>query len=125
MKAEIELCLYNDLSDVSALLTHEYAVNPIKLAGDLNICLIDVASGSDTRVLVKKVLQWDADFTSYEFEKLKSAFAEVLELLCNDTDRQDEVDEDDGSEKSEEMKETNKVERFSKLKCLAEKVLEY
>ena len=92
MKVEIELCLANDLSDISALLAHDYAVNPIKLAGDLNICLIDVASGSDTRVLVKKVLQWDANFTSYEFEKLKAAFAEVLELLSKDTDKQDEAD---------------------------------
>ena len=46
-----------------------------------NLAMIDVASGSDTRVLVKEVLKWDKDFTSPEFTKLKELFAEVADIL--------------------------------------------
>ena len=52
---------------------------------------------------MKKVLEWDKEFKSYEFEKLKEAFNDVLDLLCSEGDD----------------------ERIAKLKCLSEKVLEY
>lgn len=48
------------------------------------MCMVDIDSGSDTRVLVKKVLEWEAKnrnvidqneppnmFSGYEFQKLK------------------------------------------------------
>ena len=53
----------------------------VQLPDNLRICMVDVDSGSDTRVLVKKVLEWEkanrneqADnpnemFSGYEFQK--------------------------------------------------------
>lgn len=85
LKSNIEslLATQDMSSQLSAFLSNKFTgdVQPFSLAADLGLCLIDVASGSDTRVLVKKVLQWDADLNSFEFSKLKEYFAEVAELL--------------------------------------------
>jgi phosphomevalonate kinase len=38
-----------------------YNPAPFSLPENLGLCLVDVNSGSDTRVLVKKVLAWDKE----------------------------------------------------------------
>ena len=58
---------------------------------NLDICLVDVNSGSDTRVLVRQVLNWDKEnrseekpdqqFSGYLFSKLNENFKEIKELL--------------------------------------------
>lgn len=61
---------------------------------NLDICLVDVNSGSDTRVLVRQVLNWDKEnrseekpdqqFSGYLFSKLNENFKEIKELLQSD-----------------------------------------
>ena len=51
--------------------------------------MVDVNSGSDTRVLVKKVLAWDKEnspegqFSSEMFEKLKKANKNLQDMLSS------------------------------------------
>ena len=53
----------SDVSQYRSLLTKfeesfDFSLKPLSTILPLELCLIDVGSGSDTRVMVKKVLAW-------------------------------------------------------------------
>lgn len=93
----------------------------VQLPANLGMCMVDIDSGSDTRVLVKKVLEWEKAnrnaqddaapemFSAYEFQKMKECQYEVLDILTGEWDEfglEDDV-------------------KIVRLNVLCEKVLEY
>ena len=75
----------------------KYNPDPFSLPENLGLCLVDVNSGSDTRVLVKKVLAWDKEnssdgqFSSEMFKNLKIANKNLREMLSSPIVQDDEM----------------------------------
>ena len=69
----------------------DYVYEPFQMPTDLKLHMVDVNSGSDTKVLVSAVLNWEKQnrgeaqemFSGYNFVKLKGIYEEVKKLLVN------------------------------------------
>eukprot|EP00355_Strombidium_rassoulzadegani_P008793 CAMPEP_0168620644 /NCGR_PEP_ID=MMETSP0449_2-20121227/7256_1 /TAXON_ID=1082188 /ORGANISM="Strombidium rassoulzadegani, Strain ras09" /LENGTH=101 /DNA_ID=CAMNT_0008661681 /DNA_START=827 /DNA_END=1132 /DNA_ORIENTATION=+ len=81
-----------------------FKLKEFSLPDCLGLCLVDVNSGSDTKVLVKKVLEWEKKnreneavmFSSPLFQKLKETIEQVKELLLTRVVSGQEEDPDRG-----------------------------
>lgn len=68
-------------------------LRPLDLGSQLDICLIDVSSGSDTRVMVRQVLDWSTKaatakdskkpFQDISFKKLRQLYASLYSELAD------------------------------------------
>ena len=68
--------------------TFDYVKNPYKLPSNVELAVVDVASGSDTRVMVKQILEWSRSEASTGkqledpyFLKLNQLYGEVATAL--------------------------------------------
>ena len=53
----------------------------LETQNELDLCLIDVGSGSDTRVMVKKVIEWSTAEAKKENEDAKAYDDELFKML--------------------------------------------
>ena len=59
----------------------DFSLRSLEAQFELDMCLIDVGSGSDTRVMVKKVIEWSTEEAKREDPEAKAYDDELFKLL--------------------------------------------